>query len=488
MSESFVDLLLVRLGREEEKRKVLKLLITNLDLSVTEAENAVKDSPSVIKEAVPMNEARMIQKDLYPYIDLLPRLEEDAGSGSVEDEKAVSTSGSDYDDANEDVVKDETEIDEDDMYQSDEDESEIDNSIDKDEEENDVEGDEYDPVIISSVNEEIRSTNRCHICGRTPTDGERLAPCRTCSDLTCRDCFDRVAHVCNKCAADGKTIDRANEGMSNGSDAGLEFDTDDTVTGSGENKLGAPRIALTVFVLLLAMAAAFYFVDPMNLFNTDQSIIVSDSSSTDADTTSAAADSVENVLPADTADVNLETVDTVSVKPDTFTVDDPHGVLSIVLPEAYVAIETAPAVNFQLTVPPEIQAYIPQEESEILFHQLSVIASSIPVVLETGAFLVYHDTTSVLVLALLHPEESGARIELMRELVLWLSQSGVDQLVLIYRETIYQDAVPMSLVREVFPDVEGVMNPSQFRTFFSYRDDCWESINGPVVDWLSTIE
>ncbi len=42
---------------------------TNLDLSVTEAENAVSNSPSVIKEAVPMSEARIIQKDLYPYID-----------------------------------------------------------------------------------------------------------------------------------------------------------------------------------------------------------------------------------------------------------------------------------------------------------------------------------------------------------------------------------------------------------------------------------
>ncbi len=487
MSESFVDLLLVRLGREEEKRKVLKLLITNLDLSVTEAENAVKDSPSVIKEAVPMSEARVIQKDLYPYIDLLPRLEEDAGSDSVEDEKAVSTSGSDYDDANEDIVKDETEIDEDDMYQSNEDESETEHSTDKDEEENDVEGDDYDPVIISSVNEEIRSTNRCHICGRTPTDGERLAPCRTCSDLTCRDCFDRVAHVCNKCAADGKTIDRANEGVTGAPDAGLEFDSDEIATGSGE-KSGAPRIALTVFVLLLAMAAAFYFVDPMNLFNTDHSTIVSHNNIADADTTSDAADSVESILPVDTLDVNSETVDTVSVKPDTFTVDDPHGVLSMVLPEAYVAIDDAPAVNFQLTLPSGIQADIPREESEILFHQMSVIASSIPVVLDTGVFLVYHDTTSVLVLALLHPEESGARIELMRELAKWLLQSGVDQLVLVYRETIYQDAVPMSLVREVFPDVEGILNPSQFRTFFSYRDDCWESVNGPVVDWLSNIE
>lgn len=485
MSESFVDLLLVRLGREEEKRKVLKLLITNLDLSVTEAENAVKDSPSVIKEAVPMSEARVIQKDLYPYIDLLPRLEEDTGSDSLEEE---STSDSDLDVENIDIDSDETEIDEDSMYQSDEDEIDTDNSIDENEEKTDTEGDDYDPVIISSASEEIRSTNRCHICGRTPTDGERLAPCRTCSDLTCRDCFDRIAHVCNKCAADGKTIDRANEGVSDAPEDGLEFDTEETATASGENKSRALRILLTVFVLVLALAAAFYFVDPMNLFNTDQSPVVSHNSIVDADTTSAAPDSVESILPVDTSGVIFETVDTVSVKPDTFSVDDPHGVLSIVLPEACVAVENAPAVNFQLTVPAGIQADIPLEESEILFHQLSVIASTIPVVLDNGVFLVYHDTTSVLVLALLHPEESGARIELLRNLAAWLEPSEVDQLVLVYRETIYQAAVPMSLTREVFLDVQGVLNPSQFRTFFSYRDDCWESINGPVVDWLSNIE
>lgn len=487
MSESFVDLLLVRLGREEEKRKVLKLLITNLDLSVTEAENAVKDSPSVIREAVPMSEARVIQKDLYPYIDLLPRLDEDPGSGSQEDEEEESTSDSDLDDENMEIDSDETEIDEGDFYPSNVDESDSDHSIDKSEED-DTAGDEYDPVLISSAGEEIRSTNRCHICGRTPTDGERLAPCRTCSDLTCRDCFDRVAHVCNKCAADGKTIDRANEGVSDATEEGLEFDTDEAATGSGGNKSRGPRIALTVFVLVLAMAAAFYFVDPMDLFSTDQSLVASDINIADADTTSAAPDSVESILPADTAGVNFENVDTVSVKPDTFTVDDPHGVLSIVLPEAYVAVENAPAVNFQLTVPAGIQADIPLEESEILFHQLSVIASTIPVVLDNGAFLVYHDTTSVLVLTLIHPEESGARIALLRNLAVWLVPSGVDQLVLVYRETIYQDAVPMSLAREVFLDVQGVLNPSQFRTFFSYRDDCWESINGPVVDWLSNIE
>ena len=76
MSDSLVDLLLVRLGREEEKRKVLKLLVTSLDLSVSDAEDAVNNSPSVIREAVPMGEARAIQKDLPPYIDLLPRFDD----------------------------------------------------------------------------------------------------------------------------------------------------------------------------------------------------------------------------------------------------------------------------------------------------------------------------------------------------------------------------------------------------------------------------
>ena len=107
MSESLVDLLLVRLGREEEKRKGLKLLITSLDLSVSDAEDAVNNSPSVIREAVPMAEARIIQKDLYPYIDLLPRFDDDDGQA---DSDSVDESPEEVDDFDEEAIEDIDEV------------------------------------------------------------------------------------------------------------------------------------------------------------------------------------------------------------------------------------------------------------------------------------------------------------------------------------------------------------------------------------------
>jgi len=220
MSDSFVDLLLVRLGKEEEKKKVLKLLIANLDLSVTEAESAVNNSPSVVREAVPMNEARVIQKDLYPYIDLLPRLEDETIPGKTTDDEEVAEVKPDvpsveYEKESEDPVVEDSIHDYADHGV--EDESDFDVQEEEDEE----------AIIITTASEEILSTSRCHICGRTPTDSERLAPCRTCSKLTCRTCFDRIAHVCNHCANEGKTVDRVNEGMGTDSQEGLEFDTEE---------------------------------------------------------------------------------------------------------------------------------------------------------------------------------------------------------------------------------------------------------------------
>ncbi len=464
MSDSLVDLLLVRLGREEEKKKVLKLLITSLDLSVTEAENAVSNSPSVIKEAVPMNEARIIQKDLYPYIDLLPRLEDEADmidEEEIEEIEELSEEELSEEELPEADIEAQTVVEEEDISQTDNDD---------------------ESILITSASEEIISTSRCHICGRTPTDGERLAPCRTCSELTCRNCFDRVAHVCSHCAKSGKTVERVNEGMGTEAEEGIEFDTEDT---GKDNKGGGSyplRIAVAlIFVLILA--AVFYFTDPMDIFSSSESSAVATDTST-PDT--VATDSIG--IP-DTTVVAEIAVDTTETPPDTLSVDDdPFGLQFIALPENCTPGENPQPVNFHLTSPRGVHAAIPAEESEILFGQLEVIASSIPVTVDDGAFLVYHDTTSVLVLVLLHPEETEVRIRLMREVAAWLIPTEIDQLILIYRENRYQDAIVFSLVQEAFPDVEGVLSPRQFQSILSYREDCWESISGPVTQWLSSME
>jgi len=474
MSESLVDLLLVRLGREEEKRKVLKLLITNLDLSVTDAENAVNNSPSVIKESVPMGEARIIQKDLYPYIDLLPRLEEDGPVVEPDlsaDIRSVSRPVPDIETEGESVDSDQLTSSGYDMEEGNQE---------------DGEDGEDENILITTASEEIRSTRRCHICGRTPVDGEKLAPCRTCSDLTCRDCFDRVAHVCSKCASEGKAIDRANEGIQPEVDEGLVFDTDESFSKKeGRGSYGL-RITAAVFVFLLAVAAVFYFMDPMGLFAGTDTAAGSNNGINAADTTGVSvADTADTVQIADTTQVSVNPPDTAIVNNQS---DDPFNLRSLVLVDKFQAIENPSPINFSLSSPATVHAAIPREGTALLAPQMETIAAWIPTDIDKAVFLVYNDTTAVLVLAILHPEETDKRIALMRETALWLYSSNIDQLVLIYRENRYQDAVVVSLVREVFPEVEGVQSPTQFQSFISYREDCWESISGPVVQWLSDME
>ncbi len=475
MSESLVDLLLVRLGREEEKRKVLKLLITSLDLSVSDAEDAVNNSPSVIREAVPMAEARIIQKDLYPYIDLLPRFDDDDGQA---DSDSVDESPEEVDDFDEEAIEDIDEV--------------IEEGADEEiEEETDEEGEEpqeigepepEEPILITSASDEVRSTRRCHICGRTPTDGEKLAPCRTCSDLTCRDCFDRLAHVCSKCAAAGKSIEHANEGVEPEKEQGLVFDTDETrETSKGKAGSGVFRYGAVALLFILALAAVFYFMDPMGLFGEE--------ASPEPSGDIAGTDTTEIIRPDTSA--NLQE-DTLAAVPDTLQVidppaqdEDPYGLASLVLDDEYSAIENPAPVDFRRSAPASVRASVLREESDIIADQVAVIAAWIPVQLDDAVLLQYHDSTEVLVLVLKHPEETESRLDLLRRISSWLTPSEIDQLVLLYRENRYQNTVIMSLVSSNFPLVQGVLSPAQFQNYLSYREDCWESISGPVSAWLT---
>ncbi len=484
MSDSFVDLLLVRLGREEEKKKVMKLLITNLDLSVKEAEDAVSNSPSVIKEAVSMNEARIIQKDMYPYIDLLPRLEEEPVNESsdsipqpaVNEPELSETVVPEDDIANEFEEHDDVDID-----------VEVDNNIDDD--------DDDDPIIITSASEEIVSATRCHICGRTPSDDQRLAPCRTCGDLTCRDCFDRVAHVCNHCANKGKTVDKANEGMESESETGLEFDTDEVTQDIVNKKSGVVRSILVV-LFIVVLAGLFYFIDPMGLFSGNQlaGFFQSEEVSAVVDTTSVDSVFIQDSILSDTTATLEITGDSTEITPDSISTSvdlvidvDPYGVLSLSTSDSLISEEDVLSINYQTRRPRSLsEVIIPSEESEILFEQVSVIASAIPVMVDDGVFLVYQDTTSILVLAILHPVEMDTRMELMRNVAAMLIQTEIDQLVIVYKEDRFQQVNHFSLVQESFSSVQGILNPRQFQGFLSTRVNCWELISGPVTQWLSS--
>ncbi len=465
MSESLVDLLLVRLGREEEKRKVLKLLITSLDLSVSDAENAVNNSPSVIREAVPMGEARAIQKDLYPYIDLLPRLD----SEEAAEEPPVEPPGEDYD-----IPEDPPE------------EEESSEEEDEDEEEYDDYDDQTDSpeesILITSASDEIRATNRCHICGRTPTDGEKLAPCRTCSELTCRECFDRIAHVCSKCAASGKSIEHANEGVMPEKEEGLVFDSDGEQTPEETSRRGPLRYVLTGLVFIAALAAVFYFMDPMGLFSGTPVTVSAPSDTLEAVT------AAEDTLTADTA-FTPETPDTLQVQETPADPqEDPFALGNLTLAGDYTGIQDPPPVFFHGSAPRETGAEVLRTHSGILEEHLSIIAAASSVELSSAAMLVFHDSTCVLVMAINHPEEMENRLDLLRRTAQWLAPTRVGQLVLYYRENRFQETLLMSLAAPSFQDVQGVLSPGQFQNYLGYREDCWEFISGPVSQWLTDIQ
>ncbi len=242
LSEALVDLLLVRLGREEEKQRVLELLVSELHMTREEARASVDKAPLVLLEAVPMGRARVIQNRLYPFVDLLPRME------TVEDQQ-------------EEAPQEPPRVpeEEEDFGELDESASHTPPAPVKQEEK----------LSVTSASEEVLSIERCHVCGRTPTGGEKLAPCRSCAELTCRDCFDRIAHVCQKCAADGKVVDAplartasSRPQSRHGSDQTMQ--TAPASPGRG----GSRNIAyVAAGVAVLGLLAAFYFLDPLRLFH-----------------------------------------------------------------------------------------------------------------------------------------------------------------------------------------------------------------------------
>ncbi|MCK4672065.1 MAG: hypothetical protein KAT47_05920, partial [Candidatus Aegiribacteria sp.] len=258
MSDSqAVDLLLVRLSREEEKEKVLEMLISELGMSHDEAREKVDNSPNILSEGISMEQARILQNRMYPYIDLLPR-----SYSTATEEAAVSTAVNQENITSGSLQEDETDIDKQNGYP-------------EEKETQDSEADE-EKFVITTAAEEMMSIDRCHICGRTPTSTQKLAPCRTCGELTCSECFNRKMHVCEKCVSEGRAVDRPLDNEPEYSrehvhDLKHEIPRDDirkTSTSRRKqdilSKLSPTSISISAAVLIMI---AFLLIDPINLFN-----------------------------------------------------------------------------------------------------------------------------------------------------------------------------------------------------------------------------
>lgn len=474
MSEPQVDLLLVRLGGEEEKKKVTRLLVTELDMTVGEAERAVENSPVVLRESVPIGEARIVQKNLYPYIDLLPRLEDEQASTLKQKVQFVTSPVDDF--------------------PADDDEQEDDGPSTGFPEEpgsapaagaalTDDEEDDQDDFLLTTASDEMLTIERCHICGKTPVGGERLAPCRACGDLTCRDCFDRTAHVCHKCAADGHTVDRpvASKSTAGRKPAhGKPAHAQDALPGKEAAQGGGTLRTVVTALAACGVLAFVYFADPFDLFKAPQEA---------APTADIAPDTSSVTVPETPDSVTIpEPPDTLATM-ETTPAADPLGILALSLPDSVLSAGAAQPTEAFTGVPSACGATSATEELGTLLPQLKALAANTGLVLDRAALLVYGDPgkadhLSILVLAVNHPENNETRFAFMAATAQWLIPGGIDQMVLCYRETRFHEPQLFSYTSLHFPELSGAFTPAEFRELAGTHESVWESVSGPVKDWI----
>lgn len=479
--EPLVDLLLVRLGREEEKKRVRTLLVNGLGMSETEADEAVENSPSVLREGIPMVEARDIQKRLYPFIDLLPRIDETTEPLPFKHEEPTTE------------VVEEEEAEEDFTSGIDDDPLEFDILTSGPPPSDPVRGNDSDSseetekdLILTSAKQEMIQIDRCHVCGRTPTDGEKLAPCRACGTLTCRDCFDRAAHVCEKCATDGKVVSHALAGTPEYiSKHDHHLDSDAPAVVKKEKK--APKSGLMKILvpvcILLALGAAFYFVDPVNLF---------------------AVDEQENgvMVPVDTTVTDTTSVDTLAVTPDTSEVVYPDTLQ--ILPDTILVVESVNPLSLTTLGPPdsllqpgvlpsiEVVRRFSSNEIETMNNELTFIATPIEQYAAVCNLsinrltLVRIDEYVVLAMSVLHPEDNTNRYKFLNYIAGFLYSSDVDQFVFYYRENRFQNTSVLTYTSDSFSELQTATSPQDFQMLAgSQVGAVWESVSGELQDTLT---
>ncbi len=452
LSEALVDLLLVRLGREEEKQRVLELLVSELHLTREEARSSVDRAPVVLMEAVPMGQARVIQNRLYPFVDLLPRMETvpDQPEETISD-PSVET---DTDDLEETPAPDSAPTDRDPGPPV-----------------------EEERISITSASEEVLSIERCHVCGRTPTSGERLAPCRSCAELTCRDCFDRIAHVCQKCAAEGKVIDAPLGRQAGGQKLQSRHgsDTSEPVkTVKPKKGLPANLVYVLIGALILGILAAFYFVDPLGLFKVEPPAlpVVADTVST----------TVADTVSADTSSALTDTL-TAEVNP----AGDPEVISSLSglpLPAGADTVSDPPPIQLETQVPSGMTVI--DEAGAILVEDAARIAATVPIVIDRFAVIRLQDSTVVAALSILHPEEDTVRYAMLRAFGEWLGPSAIDELVFYYSESEYYPVRTVSFVSEDFEELSGCMGPVDFQNCAgTTSEEVWSILTGELQSWMA---
>ncbi len=484
-----VDLLLVRLTREDEKIKVIDLLISELGMSQEEAREKVDSSPNILSEGVEMEQGRILQDRMYPFVDLLPRHYD--GNSAVPPEKESEPEETAY----ELNTEDSTPIEETNEEPHTEPE-EVDEILynqtslpEEDQEFQAFDAEDDDSLIITSASEEMLNIERCHICGRTPTGNQKLAPCQICEELTCSDCYNRKHHVCEKCANEGRAVDRPLDSIPQTRlETSLlpEKAQESTKTKHKPAKTGKiSRVSLIVIILtLLVLVAAFFILDPMHL--------LSAADNDTEDTVNGTADTTE-VNPIGVPDTtHIIEVDT------TITPDDSSLVADTLVSIDYISL-TAISVPDSLLMTQEYS--LPRTVRSSPIAGLTILTDSLPFIAEiigqlASVYSIEFDGVSlvrtgdgfeILLLSIMHPEPAEKRTALLGHLGLLLDSTVVDQMVLYYRENQYYDAVMFTFTADSFSVLARSNSPNILQRKQAFLPETTELITGRIFDWMTDL-
>ncbi len=479
MSDSqTVDLLLVRLSRDEEKEKVLEMLISELGMSHDEAREKVDNSPNILSEGISMEQARILQNRMYPYIDLLPRsystvTKETDLSSDVDQENAVSGS----------LQADETDIDKESEY--------------SEEKETEDSGDSEEKLVITTASDEVLSIDRCHICGRTPTSVQKLAPCRTCGELTCSECFNRKMHVCEKCVSEGRAVDRPLDikpeyKREHEHDRKHAILVDDRRKKSGSkldilSKISPTSISISAAVLIMI---AFLLIDPINLFNN------SNMSGSEMGSYISGTDSVVSAIlpdPDSLPDTPLTEMhsDTLVSSEDSLAAEP--GITRIAISLRDIRIPEFPETPDEVILPrlllstPVRGIEVYRDSLTLLSYPVGYIAASISVEIDAISLIHTANGYTVFIMSILHPEPVEKRTALISSLGALLDSTVVDQMVLYYRENNYYDSDLFSFISDSFSVISQSSSPYFLQrkqaTIPEIRTLIFENIN----DWMTDL-
>ncbi len=492
MSDSqSVDLLLVRISREEDKEKVIEMLISELGMSGDEAREKVDNSPNVLSEGISMEQARIIQNRMYPYIDLLPRSyatkkNEDESEENDEDEDTPSP------EVNQEDIPSET-LQEEDEYKLD-----IQHDYYETDETEDIKTDES-PLVITTAADEVLLIERCHICGRTPTNSQKLAPCRTCGELTCSDCFNRKLHVCEKCVSEGRAVDRPLDNKPEYKrEKEPEHDWKRETKGDDRrnaergkldilSKLSPASISITAAVLILI---AFFLIDPINLFNNNLNGNGTESSiSAVIPENGSVPDTILTEIHPDTLEISQ--ADTLVPFADSLAGESelPQTIISlrdIRIPELPDTPDEIALPRLLFSTPVRgIQIY--RDSLTLLSYPIGYIATSLSVKIDAMSLVHTSDGYTIFIMSILHPEPVEKRTALISSIGSLLDSTVVDQMVLYYRENDYYDSDLFSFVSDSFSVISQSNSPYFLQRKQSTIPEIRTLVFEDISDWMTNL-